>query len=120
MVRRVLFSVVALAVLGFFVLPRTCSDVEKQSIIVQGDRITVINVTDTAWTDVDVWLNDHYRGQAPRLAAGQRLDMPVRLFVAGFGQTFDPATQSPFSVGVTARGADGSPVMLTWGKSRRR
>jgi hypothetical protein len=120
MVRRVVFSVLVLCVLGFLFFPRACSDVEPQSIIVQADRVTVINTTDAAWSDVEVWLNDHYRGQARELAAGQRLDMPVRRFVAGFGRNFDPAQQAPYGVEVTATGANGEPVRILWGKGRRR
>jgi hypothetical protein len=120
MVRRVVYSLLVLGVLGFLFFPRAGSDVEKQSIIVQGDRITVINTTDVGWSDVEVWLNDHYRGQERELARGQRLDMPIRRFVAGFGQTFDPAKQAPYGIEVTAKAANGEAVRLSWGKGRRR
>ncbi len=101
-------------------LSAACSEEEKPPIIVQRDRISVINMTDTSWSGVEVWLNDYYRAEAPQLAAGQRLDVPIGVFVAGFGQRFDPKTQSPFGVEVLARGADGKPVKLTWGEGRRR
>jgi hypothetical protein len=97
-----------------------CSDDEKHPILVESGRISVINTTDTPWTDVEVWLNDHYRVQADRLAVGQRLDIPIGVFIAGFGQRFDPKKQSPFGVEVSAKGADGKPVVLRWGKGRRR
>lgn len=97
-----------------------CSEEEKRPILVMQDRITVINMTDTPWADVEVWLNDHYRVQAPGLAVGQRLDVPIGVFIAGFGQRFDPKKQAPFGVEVDARGADGTPVRVTWGKGRRR
>jgi hypothetical protein len=120
MVRRVVFSVVVLCVLEVLFFPWACSDVEKQSIVVQSDRITVVNTTDSAWSDVEVWLNDHYRGQVRALAAGQRLEMPIRRFVAGFGQNFDPAKQAPYGIEVTARGPNGEPVRISWGRGRRR
>jgi hypothetical protein len=120
MVRRLAFPVIVLAVLGYFFVPRACSDVQRQSIIVESGRISVVNVSDDPWTDVDVWLNDHYRMQARALAPGQRLVMPTRAFVAGFGQLFDPAKQSPYGIEVTAMGGDGKPVRLTWGERRRR
>ena len=77
-------------------------------------------MTGTAWTDVDVWLNDHYRAQAPQILPGQRLDVPLGVFIAGWGQRFDRKKQSPFGIEVTAKGPDGKPVRLTWGKGRRR
>ena len=88
--------------------------------MVEGSRVTVTNTTETAWTDVEIWLNDYYRGQVPQLAPGQRLDIPIRRFVAGFGQNFDPAKQAPYGLELTAKGADGKPVVLTWGQGRRR
>jgi hypothetical protein len=97
-----------------------CTGEEPRPIRVGIDRITVINLTGTAWRDVDVWLNDHYRVQAPELAPGQRLEVPLRVFVAGFGQQFDPKKQIPFGIEVDAVGADGKPVKLVWGKGRRR
>jgi hypothetical protein len=97
-----------------------CKGEEPRPIRVGTGRITVINLTDTAWRDVDVWLNDHYRAQARELAPGQRLEIPIGVFVAGFGQRFDPKKQVPFGIEVDAVGAAGKPVKLVWGKGRRR
>jgi hypothetical protein len=113
-----LLSVVLL--LGVVAATGACSKEEKRPILVEAGRISVINMTGTQWTDVEVWLNDHYRVQADRLAAGQRLDIPIGVFIAGFGQRFDPKKQAPFGVEVSAKGADGQPVIVTWGKGRRR
>ncbi len=108
-----------LAVVGLaFVLG--CASEERPSLLVGTDHVTVINRTDTRWVDVEVWLNDHYRAQAPELLPGQRLDAPYRLFVAGFGQRFDPSRQVPFGISVDAKTADGRPVHLVWGRGRRR
>jgi len=120
MVRRLAFSLVVLALAGFLFFPRACSEVERQPITVQADRITITNLTGAAWSDVDVWLNDHYRGQVRQLAVGQQLDIPIRRMVAGRGQYFDPAKQSPYGVEVVATRADGKPVRLVWGQGRRR
>lgn len=97
-----------------------CWHEEQPSLLVGRDRVTVINRTDTRWVNVDVWLNDHYRAQASELLPGQRLDAPFRLFIAGFGQRFDPGRQVPSGISVEARTADGHPVLLTWGRGRRR
>jgi hypothetical protein len=97
-----------------------CKTEERHPVLVAQGRVTVVNLTGTAWSDVDVWLNDHYRVQARSLDPGQRLDIPIGVFIAGFGQRFDPKKQIPSGVEVDAKGADGKPVRLIWGKGRRR
>lgn len=110
----------AIVVAALVLVLAGCSDEEPHPIVVTSDRISVTNMTVVTWTGVDVWLNDHYRAQAQRLLPGQRLDVPIGVFIAGFGQRFDVKKQSPFGVEVTAQGSDGKPVRLTWGKGRRR
>ena len=110
------FLVIALVVVSL----AGCSEEEKHPIVVTADRISVTNMTTATWTDVDVWLNDHYRAQARELLPGQRMDVPIGVFIAGFGQRFDVKKQAPAGIEVTARGSDGKPVRLTWGRGRRR
>lgn len=112
--------VFVLLLLGVVAVVVACKGDERQAITVASGRVTVTNLTDTGWTDVEVWLNDHYRAQARELTAGQRLDVPIGVFIAGYGQRFDAKKQTPFGVEVDARGADGKPVRLIWGKGRRR
>lgn len=84
--------------------------------IVVGDRaVTVQNQSGERWSDVKVWLNDHYLAGTPSLEPGQRLTVPQRNFVASMGQMFDPARQSPYGVLVTASSRTGK-VTLVWGK----
>ena len=97
-----------------------CSGEERNPIMVGTDRITVINLTDTGWRDVEVWLNDHYRVQVREVGAGQRVEISIGVFVEAFGRRFDTKKQVPFGVEVDATGADGKPVRLVWGKGRRR
>ncbi|HEY3382386.1 MAG TPA: hypothetical protein VGK32_11500 [Vicinamibacterales bacterium] len=115
--RTLAWAALALLVVTMVV---ACRGEEPESIVVAADRVTVFNRTAGRWTEVDVWLNDHYRVQVRELAAGQRLDVPITVFVAGFGQRFDTKRQSAFGVEVTARDGAGTPVRLTWGKGRRR
>jgi len=97
-----------------------CTKEDPRPVRVGTDRVTVINLTDTAWRGVEVWLNDHYRVQQRDLAPGQRLEIPLGVFVAAFGQNFDTKKQVPFGIEVTAVAADGKPVKIVWGKGRRR
>jgi hypothetical protein len=110
----------AVLLAGLLIVVAACKGDERREITVASDRITVVNMTDTAWSDVDVWLNDHYRAQARELAVGQRLEVPIDVFIAGFGQRFDKKKQIPFRVEVDATGANGKPVRVIWGKGRRR
>jgi hypothetical protein len=105
---------------GVLLLVGACAGEERTPILVEAHRITVFNLTNTAWRDVEVWLNDHYRVQAAGLAPGQRLEVPIGEFMAAFGQRFDKKRQVPFGIEVDAMGADGKAVRLTWGKGRRR
>jgi hypothetical protein len=110
----------ALLVAALVVVLAACSRDKPKPIVVTQDHVSVINMTRVAWTDVDVWVNDFYRAQATQLLPGQRLDVPLGVFIAGLGQRFDLKKQAPVGVEVTARGADGKPVLLTWGRGRRR
>jgi hypothetical protein len=110
----------AALVTGLLLGALACKAEEPRPIRVGTDRITVINLTSTPWRDVEVWLNDHYRARTPDLAPGQRLEVPLGVFVAGFGQRFDPKKQIPFGIEVDAVGVDGKPVKAIWGKGRRR
>ena len=115
-----LVAAVALLVLGAMLQTRYCRVDRRQAILVEEHRMVVTNLTGAAWSDVEVWLNDYYRAQADALAPGQRLEVPLNVFVAGYGQRFDRRRQAVAGIEVTARGADGSRVALTWGRGRRR
>jgi hypothetical protein len=110
----------AVFVIGVLAGVPACNKEEPHAVRVGTDRVTVINLTGTAWRDVDVWLNDHYRGQARELAPGQRLEIPLGVFVAAFGQRFDPKKQIPSGIEVDAVAVDGKPIKIVWGKGRRR
>jgi hypothetical protein len=109
---RLAFAAVAIAALA------SCR-ATRDPIVVQHSTITVENQTRAEWTALEIWVNDHYRAMAPSLAAGGRLDVPLSVFVAGFGQRFDRNRQPVHGVEVTAKSAAGD-VRLIWGKGRRR
>jgi hypothetical protein len=87
---------------------------------VRATDIILQNQTQAAWTGIEVWVNDHFRGVAPSLQAGQQMVVPLDILQAAYGQRFDRSRQTVFGVLVTARSADGSAVRLTWGTVRRR
>lgn len=92
----------------------------RRPIRVDSRVLTVENTSNAEWVQVEIWLNDHYRVTRPRMPPGERLDVPLDAFVAGFGQRFDPRRQVVRGVEVTATTESGSPVTLVWGGGRRR
>lgn len=119
-VSRLVLLVVLLLVVGASLLSRCCRTDERQAIRVEEDRVVVTNLTGTSWSDVTLWLNEYYRAQAPSLAPNQRLEVPLDVFVAGFGQRFDRERQPPAGLVLTAHGGDGTAITLTWGNGRRK
>jgi hypothetical protein len=105
--------------LAVLVLGAGCRE-RREPIRVERGTLIVENQTSQDWTDLEVWLNDHYRVTTRRLEAGGQFVIPLRTFVAGFGQRFDPQRQHVEGVEVTAAAADGEPVRLVYGTGRRR
>jgi hypothetical protein len=97
-----------------------CGTPPAPPIAVSGGTLVVENQTGAEWQNVEVWLNDHYRVTKSVMPAGERFVIPLRAFVAGFGQRFDPVRQAVQGVEVTASTTDGAPVKLVLGKGRRR
>jgi hypothetical protein len=85
---------------------------------VSNSQVTVQNQTEVTWSNVEVWVNYHYRQTIPRLEKGQVFVVPLDMLVAAYGRRFD-RRQAVFGVEVTARSSDGRPVRLTWGNTRR-
>ncbi len=87
---------------------------------VRATDIVVQNQTPMVWSDVEVWVNDNYRGVMSSLSPGQVLNVPLDHLVAAYGQRFDVHRQAVYGVLVKARASDGSAVRFTWGKVRRK
>ena len=107
-------------VIGLFLAAGACSDVPPEPITFQGRSIVVENLTADEWQNVEVWLNDHYRVTKSRMPPGERFNIPLSAFVAGFGQRFDARRQPIRGVEVSATAPGGRPVKLVWGTGRRR
>jgi hypothetical protein len=107
-------------VVGFFLTARYCRPDYREAIRVDEGRVVVTNLTGTEWTGVEIWLNNYYRAQTERLLPNQRLEVPLHVFVAGYGQKFQAHLHKADGIEVTARGANGERITLTWGTGRRR
>ncbi|HXH05873.1 MAG TPA: hypothetical protein VNI83_04710 [Vicinamibacterales bacterium] len=101
------------AVLLAAALVASCAE-RRDPIEIQGARLTVTNDTGSRWSDVEIWINDHYRFTVPAIEDGRRVMVPLDGFVAGFGQRFD-SRQRVRGVLVRARDEAGRPVRVVWG-----
>lgn len=91
-----------------------CSREEDPPIRLHGEWLVIENQTKMEWKDVSVVVNAYYKGVAPRIAPGGRLEAPLGGFVTGFGQRFDTAREHVTRVEVRATDAAGAPVTLDW------
>ena len=91
-----------------------CGRGEEPPIRLNGAWLVVENQSKIEWRDVSVTVNAYYKGVAPRVAPGGRLEAPMNGFVTGFGQRFNPARETVRRVEVRATDAAGKPVALNW------
>jgi hypothetical protein len=112
-VPRVL-RVLALAGLVVPMAVAACGRAEEPPIRLNGAWLVVENQSKIEWRDVSVTVNAYYKGVAPRVAVGGRLEAPLNGFVTGFGQRFNPARETVTHVEVRATDASGKPVALDW------
>jgi hypothetical protein len=97
-----------------------CREEPRRPIIVDGNTLTVENLSADEWRNVEIWLNDHYRVTKSSMPPGERFVVPLDAFVAGFGQRFNSKRQVVQGIEVTATSARGKPVKLIHGHGRRR
>jgi hypothetical protein len=74
--------------------------------------LTVDNQSSQDWNEVQIYLNTYYRVTASKIRAGSRLQAPLDVFVAGFGQRFDFHRMQIHSLKLTAKLPDGQPLEL--------
>ena len=84
----------------------------------RGTWIVVENQTSSSWKNVSVTINAYYRGVAPALGAGARLEAPLSGFTTGLGQRFNTMKEHIRRVEVRATDASGNPVALDWDETK--
>lgn len=104
--RRAVWLVVLVAAAG-------CAE-EEDAIVLDSGIVRVTNQTPDEWSNVEVWVNQHYRAVTPRLEPGGRFAARLDAFVAGFGQRFQRGRQSVYLIEVKARRGNRQPVRLVW------
>jgi hypothetical protein len=108
---RVLGSLISVAMASL--LGMGC-DAPLDPIVVDGGTVRVRNQTDSDWSNVEVWVNEYYRGTARTIPAGGFVNEPVSRFVASRGQRL-AATAAVTSVVVLATDEAGQRVRVAWG-----
>ena len=91
-----------------------------EPIQVSAGQIVLQNQSGQEWSNVEIWLNNHYRVQYPLIEPGQRFFVSLDQFVAASGQRFDRKRQYPQGIEVTAKDSNGREIRLVWGKGRIR
>ena len=110
--RALVVARVALMLGGALAFAPGCYTPKPEPLKLEGNLLTVDNRTSRDWTNVEVWLNYHYRVTARSIPAGGRLQAPLDMFVAGFGQRFDFKRQQIRDLRLTAKLPDGQALEL--------
>jgi hypothetical protein len=106
---RVLFVGVAIAAMA---VVAACSTPPQDPLTLEGNLLTVDNRSSREWTNVEIWLNTHYRVTTKSIPAGGRFQVPLDAFVAGFGQRFNFRRMQIVDLRLSARLPDGQPIEL--------
>ena len=87
-----------------------CYKPPPEVLTLKGNLLTVDNRTRSDWTNVEVWLNTYYRITTKSIPAGGRVQAPLDMFVAGFGQRFNFNRMQVRALRLTAKLPDGRPL----------
>lgn len=102
----------AAGVIAVAIAALACGEPPKESLTLEGNRLTVDNRTSQEWRDVEVWLNYYYRVTTPSIPPGGRFQAPLDVFVAGFGQRFDFRRMQVRDLRLTAKLPGGQPLEI--------
>jgi len=83
-----------------------CYKAPDEPLKLEGNMLTVSNVSDDEWTHVEIWLNQNFRMITPSIPPGKR-------FQASLGQRFNFKRMQVKDVRLMAKLPDGKPVELT-------
>jgi len=89
-----------------------CSKIPPEPLKLEGNLLTVDNLTSEEWSNVEIWLNTYYRITARSIPPGGRLQAPLDMFVAGLGQRFNFQRAQIHSLRLTAKLPDGRPLEI--------
>ena len=90
----------------------SCAQAPPDPIVLEANRITVVNRTSTPWLGVEIWVNRQYRMTQPAIWPGERFQSPLDAFVEGFGHRFDYRRQQINDVRLTAKLPNNKPIEI--------
>ena len=100
-----LAALVAIACAGCYKAP-------EEPIRLEGNMVTISNVSKDEWTHVEIWINQQFRMITPSIPPGKRFQATLDTFVTGFGHRFNFKSMQVKDVRLMAKLPDGKPVEL--------
>jgi hypothetical protein len=89
-----------------------CYKPPEEPIRLEGNLITVSNVSKVEWTHVEIWINQQFRMITPSIPPGGRFQATLDAFVTGFGHRFNFKRMQVKDVRLMAKLPDGKPMEL--------
>jgi hypothetical protein len=89
-----------------------CYKAPEEPIKLEGNLVTVSNVSTQEWTHVEIWINQQFRMVTPSIPPGKRFQATLDTFVTGFGHRFNFKRMQVKDVRLMAKLPDGKPMEL--------
>ena len=89
-----------------------CYKAPEEPIKLEGNLVTISNVSKQEWTHVEIWINRQFRMVTPSIPPGKRFQATLDTFVTGFGHRFNFKRMQIEDVRLTAKLPDGKPMEL--------
>jgi hypothetical protein len=107
MLRRLFPATVALVAA---IVSAACYKAPEEPIKLEGNLVTVSNVSRDEWTHVEIWINQQFRMITPSIPPGKRFQATLDTFVTGFGHRFNFKRMQVTDVRLMAKLPDGKPI----------
>ena len=89
-----------------------CYKAPEEAIKLEGNMVTVSNVSKQEWTHVEIWINQQFRMITPSIPPGKRFQATLDTFVTSFGHRFNYKRMQINDVRLMAKLPDGTPVEM--------
>jgi hypothetical protein len=89
-----------------------CYKAPEEPIKLEGNMVTVSNVSTQEWTHVEIWINQQFRMVTPSIPPGKKFQATLDTFVTGFGHRFNFKQMQVKDVRLMAKLPDGKPMEL--------
>src|ERR1700682_2852110 len=89
-----------------------CYKAPEEPLRLDGNMLTVSNVSKNEWTHVEIWLNQNFRMITPSIPPGGRFQATLDTFVTAFGQRFNFNRMQVKDVRLIAKLPDGKALEL--------